>query len=295
MSKKVDLIASYWTFSGTLPGTPKEASPYSLRQRAEAVSKAGFTGVGIWHSDLQSLMGKMPLGEMKRILDDNGVQHVEVEFLVDWFLDGARKKDSDVRKNLLFEAAEGLGAGTVKVGDFFNEKVPMTRLIDAFGSLCNEAARFGTRIAFEPMSAAMIHSLEDSLTMVSGAAADNGGLAIDLWHMVNQGESFEDIGKIPKKHLFAVELNDAIYLPLEPKNQMAGDPRRFCGEGGFDIKGFVDSVSSTGYSGPWGVEILSGELLTMPLDEIAAKAFATTMGFLNTQRSKTRAHRRILG
>ena len=280
MKNKVDLVASYWTFSGTLPGASQEFSRFPFRQRVETVSRAGFTGVGIWHSDLEATLGQMPLTEMKRILDDNGITYVEVEFLVDWFLDGVRKQDSDLRKNLLFEAAESLGAQTVKVGDFFGEKAPMSRLIDTFGILCGQAAEAGTRIAFEPMSAAMIHSLEDSLTMVRGVGADNGGLAIDLWHMVNQGESFQDIAKIPKELLFAVELNDAAYLPSRPKNQMAADPRRFCGEGDFDIQGFVDSIRRTGYSGPWGVEILSGELLEMPLEVIAAKAYATTMPFL---------------
>ena len=80
--------------------------------------------------------------------------------------------------------------------------------------------------------------------------------------------------------MIPAELNDAAYLPSRPKNQMAADPRRFCGEGDFDIQGFVDSIRRTGYSGPWGVEILSGELLKMPLEVIAAKAYATTMPFL---------------
>ena len=33
---------------------------------------------------------------MKQILDDHGITHVELEFLGDWFLDGDRKKQSDI-------------------------------------------------------------------------------------------------------------------------------------------------------------------------------------------------------
>ncbi len=156
----------------------------------------------------------------------------------------------------------------------------MARLIDSFGVLCGQAAEAGTRIAFEPMSAAMISSLDDALTMVRGAGADNGGLALDLWHMVNQGESFQSISQIPQQFLFAAELNDAEVVRSAAKNQRAGAPRRFCGEGEFDIQGFVESVRLTGYAGPWGVEILSDELLGMSLEEVASKAYTTSMAYL---------------
>src|SRR5208283_2393781 len=76
MTPGVELLASYWTISAGLPHTDRK---YSLK-------------------------------EMKQILDDNGIQHVELEFLTDWFLLGERKKASDIRKKKLFAAAEALGA-----------------------------------------------------------------------------------------------------------------------------------------------------------------------------------------
>jgi hypothetical protein len=75
---------------------------------------------------------------MKQILDDNGIKHVELEFLTDWFLDGDRKIKSDACKQNLFKAAEVLDARHIKVGDFFREKCPMSRLVEAFASLARE-------------------------------------------------------------------------------------------------------------------------------------------------------------
>jgi sugar phosphate isomerase/epimerase len=277
MKKNIDLVASYWTFAGTLPGARFEYSPFSFRSRVEAVSRAGFRGFGIWHSDLEHIQESLSLSDMKTILDDNGIKHVELEFLVDWFLDGERKKRSDRQKLMLFRAAEALGARFVKVGDFFNEKVGMPKLIDSFAGLCREASGFGTKIAFEPMSAATVHSLKDSLALVEGAGAENGGLAVDLWHMINQDETYRDIGRLPLSRVLAVEVSDALILASAPKDHRAGDPRRFCGEGEFDIKGFIESVNSTGYCGAWGVEILSPLLSAMTVEEVAAKTFRTTM------------------
>jgi len=275
-----DLVASYWTVSGTLPGDAQEASVYGFRERVAAVARAGFRGMGFWHSDLVAVMESLTLAEMKRILEDHGIVRVEVEFLVDWFLEGPRKQASLERQSLLFRAAEGLGAQTVKVGDFFNERVPMARLTDAFGELCRQAAAVGTNIVFEPMASACVHTLADSLALVRGAGAPNGGLALDVWHMVNQGESFHDIARVPLEYLFAVELNDSPVRPDEPRNFRAVHPRRFCGQGGFDLPGFVAAVRATGYTGPWGVEVISPELVSLGLDEAARRAFQSTVPFL---------------
>ena len=75
------------------------------------------------------------LKEMKRILDDNGIQHVELEFLNDWFLDSARKAESDSRKKMLFEASEILHAKHIKVGDFYSSTSPMPHIIESFAEL----------------------------------------------------------------------------------------------------------------------------------------------------------------
>src|SRR5262245_56400669 len=129
MAKGVELLASYWTIAGgALPHTDREYSPFDFKDRVEAAAKAGFKGLGIWHADLDHILETRNLAEMKRILDDNGLTHVELEFLTDWFLDGERKKQSDRQRAKLLTAAEALGAHHVKVGDFFREKYSMTQV-----------------------------------------------------------------------------------------------------------------------------------------------------------------------
>src|ERR1700734_3135310 len=107
----VELLASYWTIAGgALPHTDREYSPFDFQDRVEAAAKAGFKGVGIWHADLEDILEKRSLKEMKRILDDNGIKHLELEFLTDWFLEGEQKKQSDIRKKMLLTSAEALGS-----------------------------------------------------------------------------------------------------------------------------------------------------------------------------------------
>jgi sugar phosphate isomerase/epimerase len=272
MMKNVELMNLYWTTAGVFPGRG-EISRFDFRDRVEESAKAGFKGIGIWHTDLEHILQYRTLKEMKRILDDNGITHVELEFINDWFLEGARREESDSRRRRLFEASEILHAKHVKVGDFYNSTCPMPHLIDSFAALCRDAERYGATIGFEIMGCAVINNIRDAITMVEAAAAKNGGLIIDIYQAANLGMTYEDLRSIPLKYLTNIELNDGT-LPTNPDHDPAN--RKFCGEGQYDIKGFINCIHSMGYAGPWAVEVISEKLALLPLKEMSTKAFATT-------------------
>jgi sugar phosphate isomerase/epimerase len=244
----VELMSLYWTTAGVFPGRG-EISRFDFKDRVEVSAKAGFKGIGIWHTDLEHILQYRTLKEMKRILDDNGIKHVELEFLNDWFLEGARKAESDSRKKRLFEASEILHAKHVKVGDFYNSTCPI-------------------------MGCAMINNIKAAVAMVETAGAKNGGLIIDIYQVANLGMTYEEISRIPLKYLTNVELNDGT-LPGSPDYDPSN--RSFCGEGEYDIKGFINCVNNMGYAGPWGVEVISEKLALLPLKELSTRAFNTTI------------------
>ena len=281
MKQHPELTVAYWTIAGAFPGEEREYSSFDFTDRVEAAARAGFTGMGIWHADLERILQRRTLSEMKQILDDNGMRHTEVEFLTDWFLDSERKKQSDVRKKKLLEASAVLHAKHVKVGDFYRREYSMSQLIDSFAALCAEAEEHGTRVAFEPMAVSMVSTLKDVLTMVEGAAAKNGGIILDLWHVLNLGISYEQVGRIPLQYVFGAEVNDGAFQTSDGTRREPLVNRRFCGEGEFDIKGFIQSVKRAGYTGPWGVEVFSTDLLNRPLEELATRAFDTASKFVS--------------
>lgn len=277
MKPDVELLASYWTISAGLPHTDREYSPFDFKDRVKAAARAGFTGFGIWHADLDHVLQRRSLKEMRQILDDNGIEHVELEFLTGWFLDGDRKKKSDAQKEILLTAAEVLGARHLKVGDFERQTTPMPRLIEAFASLCKDAAEHGTKVGFELMPFAMLDSLKDSLTMVEGAGAKNGGIILDLWHIVKLGIPYEEVGRVPLQYLVSVELNDGTFKAPWSLHEDTINHRRLCGEGELNVRGFIECMQKAGYRGPWGIEVLSEELRKRPLQELVTRSFQTTM------------------
>ncbi len=280
--RNVELIASYWTLAGgALPHSQFEFSTFEFRQRIEAAARAGFKGVGLWHADLERVLTRYTLPEMKQILDDNGMKYVEIEFLIDWFIDPAdpRRAASDSRRQLLFAAAAGLGGRHIKVGDFFRSPCPLPRLIDEFGALCRDAARLGVVIAYELMPHSVIESLAAARQLVEGAGQSNGGIIFDLWHIVKLGIPYPDIASFPGSYFKGLEINDG-YLKTPRGMDIVTETtahRKLCGRGEFDIQGFLQQLTLSAYRGPVGIEVLSQELRSWDLERTAVTAFDTTM------------------
>jgi sugar phosphate isomerase/epimerase len=277
MTRNTELSAAYWTLAvGAEPHTDHEYSTVDFRDRVSAAAHAGFTGMGFWHADLSHTLQKYSLQEMKKILDDHGIRHVELEFLTDWFVaDDARRKQSDETKQLLFSAAEALNARVIKVGDFLRTLCPMSRLTEAFAMLCQDAERRGARIAFEMMPFCIIDSIQAARALVEGAGAKNGGIYFDLWHIVKLGIPYEDVASFPKQYLYGVELNDGYLTSMLDIVEETTQHRQLCGEGEFDIARFV-SVMRDKWSGPWGIEVLNRDLRRLPIETVAQKAWSTT-------------------
>src|SRR6218665_718777 len=114
----MELLAAYWTLAGDVyPGAPTEVSPHSREDRAKAAAKVGCTGMGLVHAGLMHYAGTIGYGGVERILDDNGIRPVGVEFLGGRFCpaDDPRRKVSDQMRGELMEAAADLGARNFKV------------------------------------------------------------------------------------------------------------------------------------------------------------------------------------
>lgn len=274
MSNRVELMNLFWTSSGMFPGEG-EICRFDFRDRVEAAARAGFKGVGLWHTDLEHCTVHRSLKEMKQILDDNGMKHLELEFLTDWFTNGQRKAESDSRRKRLLEASAALDATHIKIGDFYNLPCDLPAVADSFAGLCRDAAEYGATIGFEIMPCAMIDNLKGAVEMVRRAGAANGGIILDIVDVVLLGMTHPEIAAVPPGYIVGVELNDG-FPPGSPRYGPSGS-RELCGEGEYDVKGFIRCMIEWGFRGPWSVEVISKTLCRRPLDEMNRLAYETTM------------------
>ena len=280
-----DLLGLYWTISGPVEvHVGREWSLFDLADRCEHASRAGFKGIGLWHADLEKVLETRSLSEVKQLLDDNGLEYLELEFLMDWFLDlGDERRDaSDTVRAQLFEAAAALDAHHVKVGNIPGTQCELSQLTERYGELCADAAeKHDSRVVYEFMPFDVnVHDLDSALAVVEGVDAPNGGLAIDTWHMAKLGIEPDELRRIQPRHLGWVELSDGRYENMPDLIDETVNHRRLPGEGEFPIRDYVAACREVGYDGPWGVEVLSEELRNLPIDQIFDRAYETSMSQL---------------
>jgi sugar phosphate isomerase/epimerase len=258
----------------------REWSLFDWAARCVEARRVGFSGLGIWHADLEHVLESRSLRDMRRVFDDNGLRYVELEFLMDWFLDrdDGRRQASDRTRALLLRAAAELRAHHIKVGNIPGTPAELSRLTERYAELCAEAAeQTDARIVYELMPFDVnVRSLEAALEVVAGAGAPNGGIAIDTWHMSKLAIAPDELRRIPIEYLSWMELSDGRREDMEDLVDETVNHRRLPGEGEFDLRGYIEVASDHGYAGPWGVEVLSDELRSQPMDVIFRRAFETT-------------------
>jgi sugar phosphate isomerase/epimerase len=183
------LLATCWTHAGDArPGRGDGTSPLALRERIEATARAGWQGFGLGSADLERALGTSSLAELRSMFEANGIEQVELEFLTDWWTDGERRAASDAQRAMLFRAAEGLGARTIKVGgDRDGAPVDPDAFRAAFDALATEAGEWGTRVALEAMPMTNPSTTRAAAEVVRDVGNPYGGLCIDIWHARRSG------------------------------------------------------------------------------------------------------------
>jgi sugar phosphate isomerase/epimerase len=209
------------------------------------------------------------------MLDDNGLRLYELEFLMDWFLEAGEddRKAADRTRKLLFETAAELDAHHIKAGNIPGRPCEMPRLKERYAELVADAARHtSAKVLYEFMPFDVnVDSIETALDVVGDV--EGSGVVIDTWHMAKLGIAPDDLRKIPLEQLGWVELSDGRYEWMEDRVDEVVNNRKLPGEGEFDIRGYVEVCSDMGYSEPWGVEVLSQELRSYPIDEMYRRTY----------------------
>ncbi|MFC9362198.1 sugar phosphate isomerase/epimerase family protein [Rhodococcus sp. NPDC057014] len=258
-----------------MPARGSDRSPVPIRERIEAVARTGYTGFGLTRPDLVAARETIGLGDVAKMLADNGITHVQLEWITNWWTTGDARAVSDEVRRDLFEAAPVLGVDNIKVGaDDDGVPVSRDRLCEQFDALATDGAAAGVKIAFEntPFSH-HVKTTEQAARFVQDVGNPNGGLILDIWHAFRGGTHYDTLPEIiPSRFVFGVELDDGWTVVRGTDLEDTFDNRVPCGEGEFDVPKFIDAVRRICFDGPWGIEHMSREFRTLPVAEALARA-----------------------
>jgi len=276
MTTEDRLLATCWSSAGDAASDrPDLRSPLPLRERIEAAAAAGYTGFGLLSADLPAAEHEYGLKGIRTLLDDNGMVDLELEGIAYWWDDGPRRAESDEIRHSLLNAAEVLGARHIKVTpDGDDAPWEPEHWASKLAELAAQAEDVGTRLGLEFFPWSNIKDLHAGLRLVDDAGHDAAGLVIDVWHIERAHTPVGDLASVPLNRIIGVELNDADPEVVGTLFEDTVHRRRYCGEGSFDLTGIITALRTAGWTGPWGVEILSEEHRSLPVGEALSRAAA---------------------
>jgi sugar phosphate isomerase/epimerase len=268
------LLATCWTSAGDAASDRLDLrSPLPLRERIEAASAAGFRGFGLLSADLAQAEQEYGLSGIRALLDDNGILDLELEGIPYWWDDGPRRAESDRVRHSLLTAAEVLGARHIKVTpDGDDAPWDHGHWAAKLAQLAAQAHDVGTRLGLEFFPWSNIKTLHDGLRLVEEAGHDAAGVVIDVWHIERAHTPVADLASVPLHRIIGVELNDADPQVVGTLFEDTVHRRRYCGDGSLDLPGIITALRVAGWTGPWGVEILSDEHRSLPVRDALERA-----------------------
>jgi len=254
-----------------------------MLDRIQIAGEAGFTGFGFVLADLEGIASEGMWGDVQAALDAAGITWIELEILQGWWVppDGERR-EYELQKRLLFDASDRLEAFRLKVaGDVINLEPPdLDSWAKRLNELCREADDHGLRVAVEFLKFSNIPDLATAADLVKRADHPGAGVMIDSWHVDRSGTSPEEVAKLPLEYLGGVELDDGSTTPVGTAYEDTVNNRVYLGRGEFRNRELIEAVASVGWSGPWGVEIISVEHRSRELRESLPDVIATTRAAL---------------
>ena len=264
------LLATCWTTAGNAV-PPLGGSPIPLPTRIEQAAKAGFTGFGILHSDLESYLHEGgSLQTLRDLLVDSGMQSVELEFLIGWWAaDGPVRTEADRVQQLLLEAAEVLHAHHVKVGpDLANGPYDLERWAKELHRVSEAFSSVGTKTGLEFIVFSNVSTLGSAVELMRAVDHPDAGVLIDMWQIMRGGaHQLQEVADVPAELITHVELNDGVAQQVGTAREDALAHRRLPGQGEWPVAELIRILQNNGWDGPWGIEILSEAYRMRPLEE----------------------------
>ncbi len=231
---------------------------------ATAAARAGFAGLSLWpEPDYgRARQAGMSDAQLRRILDDSGLVVQDVDALVGWIGpdDPGPPYLLEPSPELLFAAADGLGARFVNVLLVGAPDAPIDAAVERFAELCDVVAEHGMVATLEPSARGVVRTVVDAAEVALATGRANARVLVDTWHYHWSGSSLESLQGIAGDVIAAVQINDAPAQLQRSVVDASMHERLAPGSGVIDLVGLLRTLRAAGSAAPFTVEVFNDDL-----------------------------------
>ena len=248
--------------------------PAPFAEHVRVAAEHGFDGISIWRARCEEAWAEgLTTADMRRILDEHGVDVTMLEFITAWAQGPANEPAIREEAAEYFALARELGASQV-LAVAPGTSVDLDEAAAGFALACDLAAPYGLTLAIEFLPIMAVNDLRKAWTIVERADRANGGLLIDSWHWQRSGPDPELLRTIPAEKIVQLQLNDAAPEPEADLRAETMQRRLLPGEGVIDLGGLIGILNAGGVRCPVAAEVYSDRLRALPPSEAAGLAAA---------------------
>lgn len=251
------------------------ASP-DVPRLVRAAARAGFRLISFDTSMLGSFRQTgATLGALRRIVEDEGLAIPAVHSIAIGD-DVAAAREAALP---LAEAASAFGARYVHVGG----TAPLgPALLDATNAAAVVCAQANAVLAVEFLPFLPIARVADARAMIASPETRGSGLVVDSWHFFHGPDDWPDLESIRADEISYVQFDD--HPPLAGSDLLFETTSRrvYPGRGVFDLERFAKTLTTSGYTGPVGLEHLSAADRGRPVEEVARELLEASRGYWPT-------------
>lgn len=232
------------------------ARHHPVDDRIAAAAAAGFDGIGLYAGDAGHILAEGgDLDELAERLDDHDLCIADLEVVKGW-CGGPDAEAGAALEARAYELADRFASRCLQaIGSHEGDRAKAGL---SFAALCDRAADHGLVVALEPLPYTNIGDLAAAAEVVERAGRDNGGVCVDIWHLVRARDDLAHVRSLGAERIMCVQVSDG------PRRQPANGlgykddclrNRVPPGEGEMDAVGFVATLLTVGTRVPWSVEV----------------------------------------
>jgi len=245
--------------------------PCSFADDVAAFADAGWQGMEVWLTKLETHLEQQSLADTRKLLDDRNLALAAGAYQGGVLLSQGQQRTAHYdhfRKRL--EICQELRIPTmILVADFVErvEKVSLERAVVSLAQAAKWAAGFDIRLALEFRAKnTFCASLDSALALVRQCGEPNVGVNFDVFHFYTGPSKFEDLELLEPSTLAHVQMADMAGVPRE----LAGDGDRiFPGDGDFRFGPILERFGALGYEGWLSLELLNPTLWQAKAAQVA--------------------------